>query len=291
MTINTLDKAYQVIGYAKSDSAVLRYICREKSDGRLYEVLRIIERQRVDELMPFFLAHEEHGKFSDYHGLFVQNESLHLVFSYHEGQTLQEKLEKQGCLLEERLALFSAILEKLMLLAMPAGIAADVLAADQILASDAGQIEFRYHLMDLDTVAKNDRQDMQKSLLLVYDFLFFDEIKRKTVLPILDYRDILLPGDYEEILDIYRLFKIFCQIIEELPEEEKERPKTRAYLIWERIKKAFPIVRRIFLFSIVIIALCYLLWTVRDTSKDKTKKDIVFHQIGTYDLDDILKEQ
>ena len=168
MVIETIDKTYDVIGFAKSDEAIKRYICKDISDNREYKLICVCTRELIEMLMPFFLTHEAEGKFRDYHGCFVDNGNLYLVFSYHEGQSIKDRLEKSSCTLEERIGLFGKLLEKLMLLAMPDGVAADVLKSDRILASDADEIEFSYELSNPASVVKNDKTD---KILVIITFI------------------------------------------------------------------------------------------------------------------------
>lgn len=289
MVIETIDKTYTVIGFAKSDEAIKRYICKDASDRREYMVLCVCERHWIEELMTFFLTHEAEGKFRDYHGCFVADGNLHLVFSYHEGQSLKDRLEKQGCTLEERIGIFGKLLEQLMLLSMPDGVASDVLTVDKILASDANEIAFRYELANPAAVIKNDKLDMQKKLLAVYDHLFAGELKRRTVLPLLDYRDIIRPGEYDNVFEAYRLLKVFTGIIDELAPEDRDTPHTKGYLFWEKVKGVFPIVRRIVMLVIAGVAVGFLVWSAWNSLRSE-QKDIVFDQIGTYEIDTTVEE-
>lgn len=288
MVIETIDKTYEVIGFAKSDESIKRYICKDTSDNREYMVLCVCERKWIDALMPYFLTQEAGGGFRDYHGCFVADGNLHLVFSYHEGQSLQDRLEKSTCTLEERIGLFGRLLEQLMLLGMPDGLAADVLSTKRILASDADEIAFRYVLSDLDRVLKDDKAEMQRRLLAVYDFLFAEELKKRTIIALLDYRDIIQPGDYDNVFEAYRLFKVFTGIIEGLSPEEKSTPHTKGYLFWEKVKTVFPIIKRILMLLIALVAVGFLVWSYWNTLRSN-QKDIVFDQIGTYEINDELE--
>ena len=290
MVIETIDKTYEVIGYAKSDEAAKRYICREASDGQEYMLLCIIDRQQIGRLLPFFFSKETDGAFRDYHGCFVADSCLHLVFSYHDGQSLRERLELSNCTLEERMDIFGKLLEKLMLVAMPDGVAANVLGTDSILVSDANDVNFRYELPNLEAVLRNDGTDVQKRLLKIYDVLFADELKRRTVLALTDYRDIIRPGDYDSIFEAYRLFKVFSGIVDELPREDREIPHTKGYLLWERVKSVFPIIKRIVLMVIALCAVGFLVWSFWNTMRSE-KKEIVFDQIGTYEIKKELEGQ
>ncbi len=288
MVIETIDKTYDVIGFAKSDEAIKRYICKDISDNREYKLICVCTRELIEMLMPFFLTHESEGKFRDYHGCFVDNGNLYLVFSYHEGQSIKDRLEKSNCTLEERIGLFGKLLEKLMLLAMPDGVAADVLKSDRILASDADEIEFSYELSNPASVVKNDKTDMQKRLLAVYDHLFEEELKRRTVLALSDYRDIIRPGDYDNVIEAYRLFKVFTGIIDGLAPEDRSTPHTKGYLAWEKVKSVFPVVKRVVLLLVALAAVGFLIWSMWNTLRTQ-QKDIVFDQIGTYEIDNGLE--
>ncbi len=290
MTIKTLDESYIVIRHIDAEEEIERFICSSEKDGKRYIIIRIRNKKWIADTMKFFVRTRENNKFSDFHSCFIEEECLHLVFSYMEGMTLRERLERSPGTLEERMEIFRRILERVMILDMPEYIQCDVLKMDQIIITEALDIGFFYRLDDVEEYDIYGFEDVQKNLFYVFKQIFSEEIRKRMVLPLIEFRDALKSASSKNILEVYQLYRIWMDVINGLPEEEKNTPRTLGFSAWESMKRLFQPAKKVLELLLLVVAVVYFIYAISQVNRTSFTSN-TYDYIGTLKIMDGQDEQ
>ena len=285
MVIQTLGKKYVVIKYCSSNSRMERFLCKEESDGKCYTVVRIKDRDLITKTMEFLIREMENKNFTDLSCCFAGEEYFHVVLSYTEGISLQEKLENEVCSLEERLTVGGHLLERIMLLDMSDYFLQECLTAEHIVVLPDLSVAFTYELNTIFQYDKYDFRQVRRRLLQVMETLFVGELKKKALPPLNHFLDVLRKTEWEEVVEIFRQYREMCKEVRSMTPEEMELPKTWVFLVWERLKRFIAPLKKVLALLLFLLAVFYLIHTVQKSVEISAEKK-VFDSIGTLEIRD-----
>lgn len=285
MVIQTLGKKYVVIKYCSSNSRMERFLCKEESDGKCYTVIRIKDRDWITKTMEFLIREMENKSFTDLSSCFTEEEYFHVVLSYTEGISLQEKLGNEICSLEERLEIGRHLLERIMLLDMSDYFLQECLNLEHIVVLPDLDIAFTYELNTVFQYDKYDFTQVRHGLLQVMGILFEDELKKKILPPLNHFQDMLRKAEWKDTLEIFRQYRKMCQEVFSMAPEEMELPKTWVFRVWERLRRFIAPLKKILALLLFLLAVLYLIHTVQKSVETSAEKK-VFDSIGTLEIRD-----
>lgn len=283
MMIQSLEKQYIVIKYCFSDSNMERYICQEETGSARYTIVRIKNKLWITEAVEFLMHQKENSHFTDFVSCFFSEECLFVVMKHGEGISLEEKLQNENCLLEERLAMGKGILERILILNMPDYFLKDCLKPGNVILSTTLEVSFQYELLDIDDYERVRFWQVQNCLWKLFETLFWQELKKKMLPPVTRFCDLLKKGGYQDILEIYTAYDKMCKEVQELSYDEVLLPQTWSFRLWDRMKKHIPVFKRICALVLILLAVVFLIYTVRESMQEGGEKKS-FEYIGTLEI-------
>lgn len=280
LLIQTFERGYKVISHVLTTDAGEIYICRDVSEDGEYTVLRLKDRAIVPGLMQYLTTKISSGIFNDYIEHFVFEDDFYIVLKYYRGVSLTEKLNREHCSLGERLKLGAKILEKIVLLNMPPYFQKNCLTEERIIVKPSLDISFNYLLSDIREFAAADDKAVLKVFIDIFNKLFAEELARQSVPPLNQFSVFLQTEEQFDSIEIFRQYAEMCREVESLPEEEIQKPKSRWFLLWERVKKLLTVLRKFLAAALLILAICYLIYTIGNAINPKVELQKHFDYIG-----------
>ncbi len=286
MLIQTYEHSYQVISHILSNELGEIYICRDIATDLECTLLRIKDKEIVPGLM-VYLNNCIKDSFLDFITRFVFEGDLCLVFRYHRGITLANKLTNEYCSLSERLMMGKKIWDKVLLLEMPPYFLKNCLSGGNIIVSPSLDIAFNYMPYDIHDFAAADGRAVLKAFTLVFNMLFADELRLESAPPINQFHLTLQRELEPDYIELYKQYIQMSREVELIPEEEIKKPKSRLFLLWERMKQHFKVFKRFLGVALLVIAIIYLAYTVSDFVNPKNNPVTNFDSIGTLKIDQL----
>ena len=283
MMIQTLGKKYNVIKYSYSDSNMERFICQEEADCTKYTVVRIKNRMWIIQTMEFLMRQMKDTHFTDFVSCFASEEYFHVVMKYAEGVSLREKLQREHCSLEERMAIGKGILDKIMLLKIPDYFLQDCLKQENIILSSASEVSFQYYLFNITQYGRVSFSQVQACLWILFEALLEQEMKKRVLPSASRFCNSLKKGEYQEILQIYTDFNEVCKEIRHIPPVELATPRTWGFRTWDKVKKYMVPFKKICAFLLMFLAVLFFIYSAYESTQDGGEKKL-FEYIGTLDI-------
>lgn len=284
MFIQTFERGYKAISHVLTNDAGEIYICKDVSTDQECTILRLKDRAVVPELMIYLTKRIQNKIFADYIEHFVFEDDFYIVLKYYRGISLSEKLKSEYCSLSERLKLGSKIFEKMVLLDMPSYFQKNCLAEERIIVKPSLDISFNYLLSDIRDFAAADDEAVLKALVAVIKRLFADEFVKQSVPPISQFCFALQNEQRFDNIELYKQYVQMCREVESIPEEEVQKPKSKLFLLWERVKELSKVLKKILVAVLLILAFAYLIYTIDRVINPTAKTEKHFESIGNVEI-------
>jgi hypothetical protein len=281
LLIQTFERAYKVISHVLTTDAGEIYICRDVSEDREYTVLRLKDRDIVPGLIQYLTTRINNRTFDDYIEHFVFEDDFYLVLQYYRGVSLSEKLNSEHSSLKERLKLGAKILEKMVLLNMPSYFQKNCLTEKLIIVKPSLDISFNYLPSDIRDFAAADDRAVLQAFTGIFEKLFADELAKQSLPPLNQFYSSLQIERQLDYIELFRQYTQMCREAESFPEEEIQKPKSRWFLLWERVKKLLLGLKKLLMAVLIILAVGYLIYTIDKAVNPTVKLQKHFDYIGT----------
>jgi len=285
--IQTYERGYQVISHVLSNDIGEIYICRDISADQEYTVLRIKDKDIIAELM-VYMNQTIKDTFVDFKERFVFEGDLCLAFQYHRGSSLSAKLKHEYCSLNERMTMGKKILDRIVLLDMPLYFLKNCLSGERIIVRPGLDISFNYVPSDILHFAEVDDREVFTAFTAIFDLLFADELTKQSAPPINNFYAELHREQHFDSIELYKQYAQMCREVEIIPEEEINKPKSKWFLLWERVKKKFGTFKKILGVLLLILSVVYLAYTIGDAANPTITQVQHFEFIGTLEIDQDL---
>lgn len=285
MMIQTLGKSYEVLQYEHSDSNMERFLCREETSNERCTIVQVRNKMWIMKAMEFLMIQLENHHFTDFMSCFAGEESLYIVMAYAEGISLAEKLQNEDCLLEERLVMGKNILQKILIQDMPDYFLQECLSGENVILTPGLEVGFRYRLSGISGYDKVKYVHVLKGLGRLFELLFSREIKQKMIPPLNQFYHSMATGKYKDMLEIYRAYTEMWKMVQNMPSEDIQMPKTWLFSLWDKVRKVFVPLKKILAFLLMLCAVLFLIYTVRRQMQEDGEKRI-FEYIGTLEIQD-----
>lgn len=286
MFIQTYEQSYQVISHVLNNDMGEIYICRDISTDLEYTLLRIKDKDIVPELM-VYLNMTVKKSFTDYRARFVFEGDLCLVFSYYRGLSLSDKLTNEYSSLKERMTIGQRILDRMVLLDMPLYFLKNCLTKERIVVKPSLEVSFNYVPGDIRYFAAANDRGVLTGFASVFNMLFADELTRESVPPINRFYSALQKEYNLDNIQLYKDYLEMCREVELIPEEDIKKPKSKWFLLWEKVKNSFKAVKKILAAVLFVVAVIYLAYTAGNYINPKTTQVMNFDFIGTLKIDQV----
>ncbi len=285
MVIRTLETTYTVIRQLPYKGGNNVYACGEEGKDELFLLVEFANKETIPDAVAFLSEHRKDGEFTDFKDCFFSGENFYALFSFLQSKSLEDILQDDGAGLEERLSLIRALLEKWMLMKMPAYFIYDCARMDHLRYTDAGKCVPCFELEEIRQKGSCGFAEGQGRLARVWHEVFKPEISKRTVVELVDFERELEEGNFEDVQALFVAYdKLEAKV---LGQEAKEwvQPKTWPFRLWERIKTFFPFVKRVIATALVIAAFMFLFYTMKK-SMESGGQQRQFEQIGTLKIRD-----
>lgn len=283
MIIRTAGNSYRMIGYLEQRAEYELCLCENMENHRRCLLVRIMNPEQIRDSVGFL--YEQAGKraFTDFEECAVDGEDLLAVFTYPQGQTLEEKLSGEYTGMAERLDIVKHILERLILQDMAAWFAARILRPGGVWVTRSGEVSFLYDAVKAGKGKDFGMKEVSAALCGLLEHVFSEELRKETV-PELE--TFLWELDEDSFADYVRLYSRFLEVqnnLLKLPQETLDMPKTWIFRVWDRVKRLFGPLKRLAALVLLIAALAYMVWTVQTAFQPAASMDLL-DQIGTLDI-------
>lgn len=285
MIIESMTHRYYVICRESVCETYDIYRCRELNEAakEAYLVYCVKETELIKALARAFTGEEDFGNFEEYYECFSSCGMLCLVFCHYEQTTLARKLRDETCSLAERTAIGKKLLQRLLILDMPDFLMSEVLSVDHILVDASLSIHFRYQLEGILLAGEQRTEKIYRGMADIFTALFAEEIALEKCSEIPVFIQGLTSGEHggeaQGLLQVYQEYEALEELLAKVSGGGHIRPNTFWFRVWDKIKLAFPVVKKV-VFCLVAAALAgYLIYGI--LFPRYTKECLKFDAIGT----------
>lgn len=289
MIIQTIGERYYIIKYCCSDCNEERFIGQRENGNEQYFIVRIRNKAWIAHCVKFLTDQTKNRYFTDFVSCFMSEDCLHVVMKDAQGILLNEKLEQEVCSLEERMTIGRKILDKIMLSDMPDYFLRDCLSEKTVLLRHGLEIGFRYALNGLNTFETVQFGDVQMRLYLLFGFLFSNEIQGGASV-FVQFCNSLSEKRYQEMIEIYTAYNKLCKIVQSAQQTQWAEPQMWGMRMWRKVKRHIPTVKKGIAVGLMILALLFLLYEIRQSLWEGQEKKI-FEVIGTLHIEERQVEE
>lgn len=281
MVIRNMEQRYIVIHKIESGDGSDQYLCRnlDSDSDREYRIARLELRKVSGELVRFLLEQIHQENFTDFLDYFTDADYLYVVMNRGRGNTLDQKLSQENCRLKERMEVAKNLLEKAVLLDLPPYFLNGTMRGRGILVTPSLEVGFDYEMNDLAGFARIGFEQAAGRIGKILETLFARELGLEALPEMKAFIYGLKHGEFTGLLDVHEAFlTIYYQW--EGKSEQALKPQSFSFRLWEKLKKLGIVVKKAVYAGILLLALAYLVITVRNF---KTPEPVVenFEKIGT----------
>lgn len=283
MEIRTFDTVYTVIHKARNESGLYQYLCKNETDGALYQLFGR-KREFIDKETIAFLNEQLNNKeFIDFKDLFVYEDQLIAVMSYHVAPTLQERFKKD-LEFEERLEIGRGILEAFLLQKMPPHFRLQCLDMERILVTDSLEVQFAYSLEDMELACARKEEDVWVAFASLLEKMWKPELSRDIIPALKRYLEFLRSKERKTQESVYRNYLLMMETMKAMSKTERNQPNQRLLRIWKCIHRQIPRLCRIAAFLILLAALLLLGYSIWKQKQPTGTTEPLIRYIGTLEL-------
>lgn len=283
MVIRNLEKQYRVIREweGQAQDGIIQYICREEKEQRDCRLARQELKSVSGDQIRFFMDQIHSEAFTDFLDFFTDSNYLYLVMAHPEGESLAGKLE-ESCSLKERMEIGKNLLENMILLNLPEYFFQSAMDLRLITVSRSLEVRLGYDLSGLERFREYGFEKGARKLAAVLSALFKEELDIRAFPPMETLIYDLGDNRFESLLEIYGRFQ---ELYREWADrkEEQLRPESFSFRLWERIKQAGRLLKRLAAAGVLGLALLYLAVSVMEARKEPGYADN-YDSIGTLEI-------
>lgn len=283
MIIRTSERNFTVLQVIHTSSEEEVSVCRDMEGGNTFTINRFPASGRGQEVLPLLARQMGNSAFEDYIRVFTQSGDIYGQFVHVDAPSLEHRLESQTIFLQERLAMASGLLERLVLMDMPHQMACNVLQEGNVLVDDTLTVRFRYALSAEMLCAPLGINDVSVALHQVLSRLFAVELSAQSARILEEFLETLAHKSYDSYLAIFAAYATVHEKMLQLIEEGGIHPKTFLFRLWEQIKRYFKLCKPVLIGLVLIAAFCYLIYTMIAPS-DLQGTPVFFDEIGTVEI-------
>lgn len=298
MVLQTFETTYTIIHSGKSKEQMPVYLCRKESDGKLYQIFCMEKRFLMEETIFFLNEQLNRKEFAEFHDMFLKEECLYVAMCYHEGTTLADLLEQEELKeFEARLEVGRKVLEAFLLTKMPVFFRCQCLQKENIIVTESLEVSFSYSLDHVELAAGMKEKDYYYALAEFFTGLWSKELKAQNIAEMKEFIgnlnreaerngiDSTLTGNADaDNASIYQSYLAVSKSLSSMPHEERKKPKGKLLNLWNKIKKTFPVCKKIIAILLLCLMIGYLIYTIWECTQPSNKQMDLIRSIGTLDL-------
>ena len=289
MIFESIERAYEVVCLFDKNYGYDNYLCKSKKKN--YILCCISSENLKNICCPILLDILQRGHFTGLVEVFTQGDYLIAVFAEHMLQIRLADYVSDGgeeYLFMNRLDFVYQMLAGLCIQEIPVPIACDLLIEEQIGLKSDGVADGYFHLCNLERYGEFDMTFFCHLLADIWEQIFRFEIKKKPYKELKDFCEMLRQKPYEDYLQIISDFTQLHQIFRKKYEDGILTQAHGIRAFWEKLKGAVGILKVVVVVLIIVAALAFLLWSLRDTKKHTGG---IYPEIGDVKVKEYVEDQ
>lgn len=283
MIIHTARNSYLMIGYMERGAKSELCLCENALSHRRCLMVRIMDQDLIHGSVRFLYGQAENRAFTDFVECTVSEEKLLAIFEYPQGQCLKEMLPSEYMGVAERLDIVKNTLERIILQNLPPYFAARCMRPGGVWVKRSGEVSFLYDVTGVERGTDFGMREVSAAFGGLLERVFDGELKRETVPELKKFLIELHENLFSDYMEIYRRFCEVRLAFLELSQEAFAMPNTWIFQLWDRVKKYFKPLKKLAALILFIVALAYMVWTIRTASEPAVSMNVL-DQIGTLDI-------
>ncbi len=285
MVIRILDQNYYVQQTLPSEAGLVQYVCTNVSedDGRMYRIVRIPLQDVEPALVEYLTDLYSQGLFRELVQFANEDGCLNVVLDCGKMTALPLSERLKGKLpLKERAMMGEKLLERLILSNIPAFFARGAMDTDHVCFTDAEECSLIFELENLPAFADAKTTEEVSRIGEVLAALFENELKDEKLPELKELLERIRQDELPGVMEIYMSYKPLAVHMAELNEETLPA-MSLPFRIWEKIKKLFGLLKKLFFIVVILIAVGYLVMSVHDFMAPTVRKDI-YESVGDIEI-------
>lgn len=268
MIFESMENAYEVIRLYDHHNGFDNYLCR--AGGEKYILCCIWEESLKLSCCTLLLEIMQKGIFNGIVEVFCSD--MYLIAVFRENplqQSLKDYLEDSDeyDLFRNRMEFVYQILCGLCINDIPVEIACDLFLSGNIgIRSDSGADGY-YNLLYVERFREFDMVFFCRILADQMQKLFRFEIEKKPYKELKEYVQKLREGKYVDFLSVVSAYTAIYRLFQEKYENGTMRPDHRMKALMQQAVSAFGALKKVFVLVLIIAALGFLVWSLRDQKK------------------------
>ncbi len=286
MIIRVLDRNYFVQQTLSSENGLLQYVCTNvaEDDGKVYRIVRIPLPEVDSGLIRYLSDIYREGRFRELAQYANEGSFLQVVADcgLQKAKTMKDLVEEGGLTLRARLNMGEKLMERLILSDVPDFFALGAMDTEHIRFTDAMECSFTFELEGLKDFEQADTAEVHQKLRKVLDELFAKELKDDRVPELRPFLDRISQKEFSTNMALYQAYQPLAEEIG-LRDEKSMEGMSLPYRIWNKIKSFFGFLRSVFFVVVILIAIAYLVMSIRNFVSPTKQKD-VYHSVGDLEI-------
>ncbi len=277
MVIRVLNQNYFVLQTLPSETGLTQYVCRTVAgdDGHIYRIVMVQREETTPELVSWLSDIFREGRFHELVQYASEQDSLQVVVDcgYADAVPMERLLEDEHPDLKERMMMCGKLLERLILSDIPVFFAVPALDPEHVRFTKSLDCCFTYELENLAGFDETTPEKELHHLRAVIRRLFAAEMRDRKIPELKSLLDRIVQHEFPDRMAIYEAWLPIQKKYSEA-DETKLEAKSLPYVIWEKIKAFAEFLRKLFFIVVIISALGYLAFSVRDFAAPEKQQDI-----------------
>lgn len=287
MKFISTEHVYEVKYLIANQTDYANYICEENE--KTYIVSYVQNETLIKSLCGLFMNYRTMDNFDDLVDVFMYGEGLALVFLHY---ILVDTAQPQK--LQDKLLFLEHFLSAVCVGSVPANIAYDVLKNKNAGTCVDGNFHFYYNLKELGNYEIMDTNSENKKFCQEFSRfsqnMLREELKKKPNKQLKDFFEKLARTSFEHILDLFDAYMDVCANYKISGEDGNSSVAKKEHSIEKTITKTIRIVKRIFIYLILFIAVGLLIYAVFFCSEDGGTGG-KYEKIGDLQIEEFRKEE
>ncbi|MFI3227516.1 MAG: hypothetical protein R3Y09_08915 [Clostridia bacterium] len=270
------DKEYLIVREVSNDDNSSQYVLKNSTEEGLFKVLVRKKESFNGNLIKFLTNQMKNKAFTDFVDYMTDYNNLYVFVKYNDCQNLEQKLKQEVCTLSERLSIAKSIIEKIIILDIPAYFAYSSLEMQNILVAKNMDIHFDYDMREIENAHLVKEGQCVVKLAKILQNLFKKELEDE-IMP--EMQTLIYNMQYGEISEVSKVFERFYRIYtNESPLSEESALKEKLIQKFKRFLGGLGFLMK---FVILAIAIYYLFASINAYKTHEFNQN--FTQIGTFD--------
>lgn len=266
MTIHAPGRELFVVRQVAAEDEREVLVCRDegRADERLYTLVIFKHPSRIYDAITMFMQIKRRGVTPDFVDCFSMDSRFHVLFLYHEENSLMGQLTRGELMLRERLEAANGLLTEILMQDLPPGILQECLSDDNLSFYTTLTVSFGYNLKHAENYRVIEQREVMEQAADLLTVLLGRDAKLESAEevnaePILEG---LRDGKYETWAAAYADFKKWYDVVRTFVQSEDMRIENMVTRFWRVVSRIVGIVKPVLAVALVLASIGYMIFTL-----------------------------